>query len=65
MKRLSHRHRVKRVTYVDFQMYGSLRKILLKWQFLLWMLTNLTELEHRVTVSVTSKLKENQIFYNQ
>lgn len=29
------------------------------------MLTNLTDPEHKVTVSVTSKLKENQIFYNQ
>lgn len=29
------------------------------------MLTNLTDLEHKVTVSVTGELKENQIFYNQ
>lgn len=29
------------------------------------MLTNLTDLEHKVTVSVTSELKENQIFYNR
>lgn len=29
------------------------------------MLTNVTALEHKVTVSVTGELKENQIFYNQ
>lgn len=29
------------------------------------MLTNLADLEHKVTVSVTAELKENQIFYNQ
>lgn len=54
------------IFYADSKINGTWRgKNLIKTVFLLGMQTHITNLEHKVTATVPSELKENQIFYNQ